>query len=546
MKAVVISTDYVKDINGDFKVLEINTSTDILFKDANDYLDLDTLEQLVSDNGITNIEIIIPKNSQRKVIDLESTNPEPVFNYFENSIREKFTPINVTVNTHYTASDAISIPDVEDNDTTLIIRISYDATALIDSTYCYDNYEFLKLMYDTDSTSIPATYINDTEFGFDTIGTSIRDNGAYPNYLIKERFPTTNYEVYPKILKISNVEDLNSIKSNLSSNELLQEYVFNPSDTLEGKLQTYRVLSLVYGSDLDVLDLSHPFVHTNACAFSETVDFNTNGELAVWERPCYIQKHRPKTDSKFRYQFDNESKILMPDGSISNVEDIQSGSILKTLSFAGMPLDELSSSSINWSSSFSELNNNLEVTTTTVAEYSSTNKTVWLVNLELSNGSTFIDVEYGKLLSKVSEQTEYKFNRFQDLSVNDSIILFNNQTNLIEEVSVVDIKYSYEVLDVYSVDVEPIDVILTSEEGVEIPTYAIYQHNPAPSCKTCCCSASYPANTYQQCFTTGGGGWCYNVYPATYDVCIEGSCPYNCYECVSGCITGCSGGPAKQ
>ncbi len=309
-------------------------------------------------------------------------------------------------------------------------------------------------------------------------------------------------------------------------------------------MQTYRVISLVYGSNLDVLDLTHPFVHTNACAFGETVDFDSNGELQLWERPCYIQKHASKSeaDVRFRYQFDDESKIFMPDGSILNVEDIQSGSIVKTLNFDGMPLDELASGSHYWSSSFSELNDNLEVTTTTVAEYSSKNRTVWLVNLELSNGSKFVDVEFGKLLSKSDAQTEYMFNRFQDLIVGDSIILFNNETDTIQEVSVVNIEYSYEIINVYSVDVEPIDVILTSEEGVENPIYAIYQHNPAPQCKMVCCSGSWPVNNYQQCATTGTSGWCWT---GTYDVCVVSSYPYNCYECFSNCAGSCAGGGPK-
>ncbi len=544
MKAVVIATDYVKDTNGEFKVLEMNTNADILFKDTNDYLDLDGLEQFVSDNGITNIEIISPKHYQRRIIDVESTDTTPTTTYFERAIGNRFTPNGIIVNTHYTALDSITIPDIEDSDTTLIIRISYDSTALIDSVYCTDNFEFLKLMYDTDSTSIPATYINDSEFGFDTIGTTIRDNGNYPNYIIKERFPTTNYQIYPKVLKISDIEELNSIKSNLPSNTILQEYVFNPNDVLEGKLQTYRVISLVYGSNLDVLDLTHPFVHTNGCAFGETIDFDSNGELQVWERPCYIQKYASKleSDNRFRYQFDDESKIFMPDGTISNVEDIQTGSILKTLNFDGMPLDELLSGSHYWSSSFSELNDNLEVTTTTVAEYSSKNRTVWLVNLELSNGSKFVDVEFAKLLSKINTQTDYMFNRYQDLNVGDSIILFNNETDTIEEASVIKVEYSYERINVYDVGVEPIDVILTSEEGVENPTYAIYQHNVFGNCKMVCCSGSWPVNNYSQCATTGASGWCWT---GTYDVCVVSSYPYNCYECFSNCAGSCAGGGPK-
>jgi hypothetical protein len=537
MKAVVIATDYVKDINGEFKVLEMNTQTALLFKDATKYLDLDGLEQLVSDNGITNIELILPQVTGTTVIDTEYTETGSLGKSIEGAIRMQYESSSVNIEAHYTSNTSTTIPFIEDNDTTLIIRVSYDSTALIDSVYCADNFEFLKLMYDANPTSIPSTYINHTDLGFDTIGDTIRDNGEYPNYIIKERFPTTNYQQYPKIIKINNLDELNSIKSNLLPNTLLQEYVFNPTDVFEGKLKTYRVVSMVYGSELDILDLTHPFEHTNGCAFGETVDFDTNGELAIWERPCYIQKYLSSIEerNRFRYQFDDASKIFMPDGSISTVQNIQSGSVLKSLNFDGMPLDELLSGSQNWSSSFSELTNGLEVTTTTVGEYSSTNKSVWIINLELSNDSKFADIEYARLLSKTGTQTEYKFNRFFDVNIGDYIILFNNETNSIQEVSVTNIEYSYETIDIFSVDVEPIDVLLTSEEGVESPIYAIYQHNPPADCNRVCCSNSWPVSTYQQC-PSGGSGWCY-YWPYTYDVCVDGPYyPGNCYGCLSACF----------
>ena len=48
-------------------------------------------------------------------------------------------------------------------------------------------------MNDTNPTIIPKTYINDTELGFDSIGTTLRDNGTHPNYCIKKRItPTDN------------------------------------------------------------------------------------------------------------------------------------------------------------------------------------------------------------------------------------------------------------------------------------------------------------------------------------------------------------------
>ena len=116
-------------------------------------------------------------------------------------------------------------------------------------------------------------------------------------------------------------------------------------------------------------------------------------------------------------------------------------------------------------------------------------------------------------------------------------MVFNNETNTIEEVGVTNIQYSYETMNIFSVDVEPIDVLLTSEEGVETPTYAIYQHNPAQQCTRVCCSSAYPVNTYQQC--PGNSGWCYQSWPYTYDTCVDGGYPYNCNACVSSCYGSC-------
>lgn len=534
MKAVVIATDYVKDTNGEFKVLEMNTNTGILFTNANDYLDLDSLEQLVSDNGITNIEVILPKVLATNVIDTEHVDNGSYGVYFDFAIRNRFVSSSVNVETHYTTQNSTTVPFVEDTDTTLIIRVSYDSTALIDSVYCADNFEFLKLMHDTDVNSIPKTFINNTEFGFDSIGDIVRDNGEYPNYIIKERFPTTNYEQYPKVLKIENLEELINIKSNLSSNVLLQEYVFNPSDTLEGKLKTYRVMSLIYGSNLDVLDLTHPFVHTNACAIEASADFDTNNELALWERPCYLQKYENKNGERFRYDFDSESKIFMADGSLSNVDVLTSGSIVKTLNFVDMPTTEGTIAESMWSQSFDSLSDSLEVTTTNVVMVESKNRMVWLKTIELSNGSIFSDVDVSKCVSKIGEQSEYKFNRIQHVELNDSILLFNTQTNTIEEATVLNIEYNYQLMNVYSLNVEPIDALLTAEEGVETPIYSIFQHN-LPQCTTVSCGQYNNAYTYQQCIGNGFSGYCSGTQ--TYDYCVEGGTPSGCWESVSACLT---------
>jgi len=95
----------------------------------------------------------------------------------------------LTITKHVVDNDNQVTPNITDASNKLIIRQTYDSTALIDETYAKDNFEFLKLLYDESSSSIVNTYVNHPTLGFDMIGTTIRDNGNYPNYIIKTKIP---------------------------------------------------------------------------------------------------------------------------------------------------------------------------------------------------------------------------------------------------------------------------------------------------------------------------------------------------------------------
>jgi hypothetical protein len=535
MKSLLIATDYLKDIDGSFKALEINTNVGFVFRDMDQYINYDILDTFIQENNINKIEIITPKTGYINVIDLETENDIRMDNLV-NKLVDRYSGETFTVNAHFTQNNSVSIPQIVDDENTLIIRVAYDTTALIDDTYCKDNYEFLNLMYNQDLNSIPKTYINDTNYGFDTIGETLKDNGNHPNYIIKERLPTTNYDIYPKVLKINSIEHLLEIKNNLEENTILQEYIFNPEDSENGKLKTYRVISMLYGPNLDVLDLFEPFVHTNSIDFEQTVDYKENGEIEFWERPCYIQKYVDKNKLRTKYHFDNESKVILSDGTITSINNIETGSILKTLSFPDMPLNEIEVDSFLWTKTFNELEEGLNVTTTNVVYISPTLTRMWMVNIQLDNGSKFIDVEYGKVLAKYHDETEYQFKLFNELSVGDSILLFNNETNLIENSLIIDLKYSYEELTVFTADVEEIDAFLTLEEAVSEPKYSILQHNIGSTCFPVCCNAYNGSSSFPQCIGNGFSGYCGGSN--SYEYCIENGygVPWGCNECLPACI----------
>jgi len=211
MRAVLTGTDLLKDIDGSFKTIETNTNIQTAV-DADIYFNENDFHTFISGTSINEIVLISKTELNSILTDIElNENDEIISNNgkdFSSALKSycetngmTFTPIIVDKN-------AVTVPFVEDDDNKLIIRIAYDTTALIDDTYANDNWAFLKLMHDTDENSIPKTYINDEELGFDSIGTTIRDNGVHPNFLVKKRFTPADNRTFPKVLKVNTIEEL--------------------------------------------------------------------------------------------------------------------------------------------------------------------------------------------------------------------------------------------------------------------------------------------------------------------------------------------------
>jgi hypothetical protein len=415
--------------------------------------------------------------------------------------------------------------------------MSYDATALIDDTYARDNWELLKLLYDGDPISIPATYVNDSTLGFDSIGNNIRDNGGFPNFIIKQRYPTIDYKTYPKVLKIDTITQLDSVKNSLLSEEYLQEYIYNPNDLTEGKLKTYRTITMVYGGNLNTFNFMSPYEHTNPTAPSETVDYDVNGYIQPWERPSFIQK-LGDSNVKTTYHFDNTSKIILNDGSVVGIDDLSVGSSLKTLNISGLPLDE--QGHLEWSEDYTALLTGTSETTTIIETIDWIESSEWLMNITLEGGIKFIDVPNSIFLSKRADDSEkVLFKQFININIGEYFIVYDLQTNTFLEKLVENIEYSYEKLKIYTVDVEPYDAFLTTEDGVDNPRYTILQHNFG-NCAAYCCDQ--PLDPFvEQCPAYGFGntGYCETTF--SYQYCLPFSSA-GCFQCAPGCGLECEGG----
>jgi hypothetical protein len=489
MRAVLTGTDLLKDIDGSFKVIETNTNiqtevpTDL-------YLDTTKLDSLISGSSINEIVYItkenlngIGENLDLTEISENTTGKESLKNTLKRYCENKnytFTLLNVDDN-------AITVPFVEDDDNKLIIRIAFDTTAVIDDLYAKDNWAFLKLMYDTDENSIPKTYINDEEFGFDSIGTTIRDNGTHPNYLVKKRFTPADNRVFPNVLKINTIEELETLKESLEVDEYIQEYIYNPNDLLDNRIKHYRSVDLLYGGNLDVLNL-WCVEFANTFEIDEVCDYNDNNEIQYWERPKYVYKFINVGEKDPHLSGDENTKVLMQDDSITSLSTIEDGSIIKTISIPNLPINELDYQTNEWSSSYTDFINNYQIDTATLqSKRVQQNWIGFFYEIETTDGIMFSDVSQASVLCKVLQSGSMdsyivKFKTYATIDETDILLLFDTETSTMVEKTINTITYSYGMVDVYTTDFEQIDIFLTMEES-ENARFGIMTHNYTYDCR---------------------------------------------------------------
>jgi len=530
MKAVLVATDFLKDVDNTFKSIETNTGIHLVIKDISNYFNTVEFDSFLVNNNIDTIDLIKPTHRFDSVYDLDAQREYYDFSTdtIEGFLLQHYSGSTITFNFHTTYYGSQNIPQIEDADNKLILRISYDGNALIDETYAKDNWEFLNLMNEQYPNSIQATYINNLELGFDTIGTTIRNNGDFPNYIIKERYPTTDYNNYPKILKIDNITKLTEIKNSLSEYEYLQEYIFNSEDTIEGKLKTYRTVTMIYGNNLDTFNIINPYIHTNPTSPSTTVDYDDDGYIQVWERPSFIQK-MGLSKITTTYHFDETSKIVLNDGTFSNINNISVNSDLKTLNIIGTSSNV--PSTFEWRGELDDILINSEEVPTTVQSYDFVESSEWLINITLDGGIKFYDSNRSPVLVVSTEDSNIiQFKEFHYLNEGDILVVYNLETQSYEQKTVSSIEYSYEKLKFYTVNVEPYDTFLTSEEDVDSPTYVMIQHNNDPCLPYACES---PASIYGACLNNGSDGYC--PFSGFYEYCSTTSIR-NCTQSAGSCV----------
>jgi hypothetical protein len=252
MKALIIGTDFLKDSDGNLRIIETNTNVGIHNK-MTPHFDWIGVKQFLIDNSISKLHFIYTEGgligNDELTHQFDTITPNVSL---EDKLMEIMAEIGGTYESHPVAKNSITVPFIEDAEDTLIIRTSYDTTAIVDEEYTKDKVNFHRLISGQEySTKIYYHSNTDTSLNVDNLTELHLTEGDAPNYVIKTRAPhTTDYINYPKFYKISTLENLESLKSSLTDLEFIEEYHLNDENFINNKIGAIRSLDILYGPTL--------------------------------------------------------------------------------------------------------------------------------------------------------------------------------------------------------------------------------------------------------------------------------------------------------
>jgi hypothetical protein len=245
MKGTLFSADFIKDSNGNLRLLELNTDTGFIPQELENF-NLTEFEQILTDNNISELDIIYKPDIHQKFV-----------NQLTSSLSFDVNAINL----HKENNSTIYPTQLEDSNSKFILRLAYDESALFDSEYCKNRLNVFNLFTDNSINDYCVGYYHSSSLNVkNTLTNEINPNNI-PDATIKDVNEAHNPIDFFKIGSQNENESVeerwnNFISENVADDKLIEQYHFHSSSIDEyNHITSYRFFGIVYGSNLDVLTL---------------------------------------------------------------------------------------------------------------------------------------------------------------------------------------------------------------------------------------------------------------------------------------------------
>ena len=471
MKGTLIGTDYLQQ--GDsVKILELNTNA-AMYNSGVQHLDLAPLFSMLVANQITELHYIY--NEEQSIAPVAAK-----VNNFIEKLKGLCGSNSITYTEHPVSANAVTIPVVEDAVHKFILRQAYDTSAIIDNTYAADKFEFIKLM--SGSSFIPKTYFN----GEDNLDVVDLSNTGKPNIIEKARFPYYDGGEYPKVSTLSSQESLASKKQDLANREdhLIQEFIYDEKSKNDGYWTTIRTFDIVFGSTLEVINLGGYNVSAPVnLSFSEDVFTPGTEDLDGRSRVKYITKNSTKR-ADIVFHVDDESDILLYDGTTTNVSTIDIGATIKTVDFdLTYGLDEAGTNNSeefrNHEGTLELTNSSLQIVSSSLISTQEQTKDLLMIEVGLENGEVWVDTPTCMYYIESFDSDKTYFEIVNKFVVGDKILTYNSESNTVTKKEITSLNVIYrEDVKIHNLDFEPLDYFLVDVGNNDY----IIMHNVCNAC----------------------------------------------------------------
>jgi len=454
MKATIIGSDLLQTDNS-VKFLEINTNTTIYNQGA-DFLDYTTLFNVLTSNNITEFHFIWTEGSAYTPL------YEPY--RFKDILEQKCGENNILFVEHMVPFGSVTVPFIEDADNKFILRQSFDTTALLDETYCVDKFEFFSLISGSQYT--PKThYTSDTLF-LDSLDEVDYTTTTTPNVLIKARYPSYDEMTHPALYRVTNSTELTTLKNELESNFLVQEFIFSEDNLIDERYSIIRSIDIVYGPSLEVVSLGG-YTQSTFIKLSFMADefvSNTN-KLNQKSRYKYITKELGNFAGN-EYHADSESVILDYTGSLLDVDNIRLGDYVRSINYTDFngnnasKFDESTITTFGWDSTLVQDNATLTQTSSSLEQIVSASVDTIYIKITLEDGRTWDDAPSCTYYIEESGSNSTKFEKVNKMFIGDKLIVTDSNTNELTAVTITGLEMVLAQKTIYNLNLEPSDLFL--------------------------------------------------------------------------------------
>lgn len=498
MRTVLIGSDFMYTKEGNLVPIEINTAvgwSNNKFETDDAAVDVSTLIPFVQERGFTKVYYIgALKTINLKLVEMCNTL----------GIQYEFIKVD---------SSSITIPNVDDNDETLIIRSAYDVTAIVDETYCKNKIEFLNLIKETEFGSQFA-YMEEDGTLVNNI-TEIKDNGNHPNFLLKSVYPNYDKLTYPKFFKVSTQEELDIVLQNVNENYFLMEFHLNMDELYQNHIKVVRSMNILYPPTLESISIGS---YTTFCNgdLTELPTFDTE----TFELQSLRNNYTSLDNGYVKPKLEDTDLVQMADGSFKTAIDLQVGDMVRTIDIPNIEDVENNNDNANYRITIEELQSGTTYTTNEVTlkerrfAYTTTKQITFTdgTNWEDTEGSIYLSYRNSEV--RFLSLNENISNEDDKLKVGDEVILIDttNETTpnfVMKEVQSIERVAGFFGGWIIGVDVERLFLtkspdsdasFVAIEHNVGCSVFGCYQTLQCPKIAQYCCGPE------SRC-TTSCGGW---------------------------------------